>query len=184
MAEFVTEYQRAYNEIRNEARASRNKTERDLVTVKKQIEDIVDAVCNGLFHPSMKERPTALEERKAALTQSLAEQGEEEPVALHPGLADIYRLKVADLRTALNAEETRTEATTALCSLLTEIRMIPSGEGHEIELVGELGAILALGDAQYAKPRLFTGAVSTLMVAGAGYQKYLPLFDVDCGFAA
>ncbi|MFC3118863.1 recombinase family protein [Jhaorihella thermophila] len=103
IAEFVETYRREYNALRRVAEAEKVKARRDLAKVEKQIEQIVEAVCEGLYHPSMKEKLTRLEARKAELTELLS-QKEEEPLRLHPGLADVYRKKIDALVEALNAE--------------------------------------------------------------------------------
>ena len=114
---------------------------------------------------------TALEAHKAELDGKLAQLGEEEPpLRLHPGLADIYRRKVAGLTAALNAEGSRKEAVEILRGLLSEIRLTPTPDGHEIELVGELASIMALEPGQKTKPRLGAGASSETVVAGVGFE--------------
>lgn len=69
---------------------------------------------------------------------------------LHPGLATVYRTKVAHLTEALNTPETRAEV---IRGLLTSISLIPARKGHDIELVGALADILALGASDSTKPR-------------------------------
>jgi hypothetical protein len=58
------------------------------------------------------------------LTLEIA-QAAETPPTLHPGLAQLYRNKVADLAAALNTETTRTQAAEIIRSLIDEIRLIP-----------------------------------------------------------
>lgn len=101
IAELVAEYQREYTWLTREIRTARASAERELAQVQRKIDQIVEAVCKGLFHASMKDKLTALEQRKAVLRAQLQEP-EEEPIALHPGLAGIYWKKVAELTTALN----------------------------------------------------------------------------------
>ena len=170
IAEFVAEYQREYNLLRHEEVAGRAAAERELAQVERKIEEIIDAICEGIRHTSMKDRMTALEARKAELTALLAERPEE-PLRLHPGLSEVYRAKVADLVSALNAEDTRPEATELLRGLLSEIRLIPEGDGLALELIGELAALLALGEAQKPNARaLGTGVGEITLVAGAGFE--------------
>ncbi len=93
------------------------------------------------------------------------------PIHLHPGLADVYRRQVANLTEALDHPETRGEAAEIMRGLLTEIRLIPRAKGHDIELVGALAGILALGEGDTRKPRAIgAGAGSITMVAGAGFE--------------
>ena len=117
----------------------------------------------------------ALEAEKTRLSAQLSELPEPEPVALHPGLADTYAQRVADLVTALNAEDTRPEAADILRGLIEKIILTPDAaapNGHAIELFGELGAILSLcgnGVATNAKARTVgAGCWQVTVVAGAG----------------
>jgi site-specific DNA recombinase len=90
-------------------RTSRPAAHAELRKVERQIGNIVEAVKAGLFMPSMKDEPAALEERKARLVDLTRDQVEEPPM-LHPGLAEVYRRKVEKLTEALNKEELRAEA--------------------------------------------------------------------------
>ena len=122
------------------------------------------------IHASMKDKLTDLEERRAALGVQLNEQ-EERPVMIHPGLAEVYRWKVAELTTALNVVGTKLEAAELLRGLLSGIRLIPEGRGIAIELTGKLANIMALSESRNDKTRA-QGAGSGLltMVAGAGFE--------------
>lgn len=150
--------------------AIRRIREAELIKVEQSIAQIVDAIADGMYHPSMKERMAALEARKTAIRDELSELDEEEPLRLHPGLSGIYRRKVAALTEALNKDETsRNEAVEVLRGLVTTILLMPDGEGElQIELVGELGAIMLLVEEDNKKPRRFSnGAYSITLVAGA-----------------
>ena len=92
---------------------------------------------------------------------------------MHPSLAEIYRQKVANLSASLNNDFARPEATDALRSLVSEIRLFPENaadDGHIIEIYGELGAVLGIVDTRNDKPRRVTGGASVSMVAGAGFE--------------
>ena len=111
------------------------------------------------------------------LSAQLAELPEPEPVALHPGIADTYAQKVADLVSALNAADTREEAAEILRGLIEKILLTPDAtapNGHAIELFGELGAILTLcGDRAGANAKARSGSagfVQVTVVAGAGFE--------------
>ncbi|MBO9473648.1 hypothetical protein J7413_08870 [Shimia sp. R10_1] len=62
------------------------------------------------------------------------------------------------------------EATTLIRSLLEEIRLIPNAEGPmDIELVGELAGLLALGQTKSASKGYASGR-SVSLVAGVGFE--------------
>ncbi|WP_425364940.1 recombinase family protein [Georhizobium profundi] len=169
VAEFVGEYQREWNRLRGEENAARQRQDAELQKVERQIANIVTAVKNGLYSEAMGEELRSLEERKRQLkrTQPTAP----EPPRLHPGLAELYRRKVTDLRASLNDDALKVEAAERLRSLLSAIRMIPEDGRLQIELVGELAAILALGQAGMQKsPSLATEALSITLVAGVGFE--------------
>jgi len=105
---------------------------------------MIEAVKDGFYMPSMKDEMLGLEARKAVLVEQTKDQVEE-PVLLHPGLADLYRRKVENLAQALNQNDLRAEAAEALRSMILTIRLIPHDGELAIELVGKIAGLLALG---------------------------------------
>ena len=80
---------------------------------------------------------------------------------------------VEDLARSLNAPEVKREATAALRALISEVRMVPDADsagGHQLELVGELAGLMALGGPESKKPPLVARAWSETVVAGAGFE--------------
>ncbi len=175
--EYITTWQKEMQTDRLETLAARGDQERRLGKVRRDIENIVTAITEGMFHPSMKARMDALEGERLGLETKLAALPEPEPVAIHPGLAESYTRKVTDLAAALNAPEARPEAADLLRGLIESVKMMPDANapnGHVIELVGELGAILSLcgnGIATNAKTRTGGAGVGQVtMVAGTGFE--------------
>ncbi len=169
IAEYVRAYQAEFNQLAGSIRADRQADERELAKVTRQIDQMVNAIAEGMFHPSMKDKMTVLESSKAALTAKLRDASDAAPVLLHPGLADRYQAQVADLTAALQSDSTKAEATSIIRSLLTEIRLIPQDGILAIELVGALAGLLSLGGPKNdeSHPRV---ACSTVMVAGVGFE--------------
>ena len=174
ITEVIAEYQREWTRLRSAETSERAILEADLKMVTQQIGKIVDAISEGMFHLSMKEKMDVLEARKAELTAKLALLGDAAPpVHLHPALAQVYKEKVAALTASLNDDMERTEATEALRGLILEVRMVPDANaqnGHTIEIFGELGAILGMAGSRIDEPRRFTGGVSYSLVAGVGFE--------------
>ncbi len=130
-----------------------------------------------MFNPSMKAKMDGLEAERADLEARLADIPEPEPVMIHPGLSEIYARKVADLMVALNDAETKPEAAGILRGLIGKIVLTPdttAANGHAIELIGEIGAILSLRDKGMGgntKARSgATGLRQVTLVAGAGFE--------------
>ncbi len=141
-----------------------------------EIEAIVTAVTQGLYHPSMKEKMAALEAERAAAEVLMTALPQAAEIPLHPGLAAVYAQKVADLSASLNQEGSRHEAVTLLRGLIERVILQPdatASNGHVIELYGELGAILSLcSDGRTGKQKarsVATGFRQISVVAGARF---------------
>ena len=100
---------------------------------------------------------------------------DEPPPLLHSGMAELYRSKVTDLGKALEHPESRSEATESLRGLIDAIVLTPNQGELQIELKGNLAAML--GAAPNAKRSPETGDLSlqVVMVAWARDQHYLQL---------
>ena len=114
----------------------------------------------------------ALEARQAQLAAQAAAPAPA-PVAIHPNASEIYRKKVSELHDALTAEDTRAGAAEALRGLIDEIRVMPEDEGHAVEIVGELGALLQLASGNKNAASIHEAARSIKLVAGTCNQLYL-----------
>ncbi|MEX0305366.1 MAG: ABC transporter permease, partial [Leisingera sp.] len=95
IAEFTRAYQMEYNRLAGTIQQDRAKAERELAQVAGKISNIIEAISDGMFHPSMKDKMTALEARKEELEAELQEAQSGAPVLLHPSLAGLYREQVA-----------------------------------------------------------------------------------------
>jgi site-specific DNA recombinase len=175
--EFMAEFQRESQKERLAMLSEQTQVEHQLAKVTKEIDNIVTAITQGMFHPSMKAKMDELEADRSSLEAKMASLPQAEPIAIHPGLADIYARKVADLVSALNEEDTRAEAADILRGLIDKIVLTPdpdAANGHAIELYGELGAILSLSsDQEGTKAKTRSGATGlrqVTMVAGAGFE--------------
>ncbi|WP_084386554.1 recombinase family protein [Roseinatronobacter thiooxidans] len=175
--EYMTTWQQEMQKERQESLAARGDQERRLAKVLRDIENIVTAITEGMFHPSMKAKMDALEEERLGLEARLAALPDPEPVAIHPGLAESYARKVADLAAALNAPEARAQAADLLRGLIESVTLRPDPDapnGHVVELRGELGAILSLCDGGVgtnANAHRVGGRFGQVtMVAGTGFE--------------
>ena len=170
--EFCDEFTREMNRLRMEHRAglsaAENEIERIEVRRKKLVESIMEGVPASEVRDELNRNAARREELKAKLATA-----DEPPPLLHPGMADLYRQKVTALAQALEQPETRTEASQALRGLIDAIVLTPNQGELQIELKGNLAAML--GAAQNAKRSPETGDLSlqVVMVAGARNQRQL-----------
>ena len=180
--EIAAEAMRAYaeetNRLNRERRSNGDAWQVELAKIEKQIAQIVEAIADGMYHPSMKEKMTKLEARKAELAALLADAPENKPDLL-PTASTIYAKKVAKLTQALNRPAVRQEAAEALRMLIEKIVLTPGQKRGEIDatLYGELGQILAwterqaLGKASKTNtPGGTSSGVLVSVVAGAGFE--------------
>ena len=174
---FVETYQEESRKGKRDAKAARGKAEQDLRAATREIENIVEAIAQGMFQASMKAKMDTLEARKAELEGVLATLPEEETVLLHPGMAVLFRKKVEDLVASLNDPGMKTEAGELLRSLIEKIILTPADDapnGHLISLQGELAGILSfcdkgMGTNANARSRA-TGIRQVTVVAGVGFE--------------
>ncbi|MCV2894621.1 recombinase family protein [Lentibacter sp. XHP0401] len=176
---FVETYQEESRKEHRAAKAARANAGQELTKVTREIDNIVEAISQGMFQPSMKAKMDELEARKAQLEGALSALPEEDTVLLHPGLADLFRKKVEDLVASLNDPGLKTQAGELLRSLIDTIILTPDSDapnGHLITLQGELAGILSFCDkgmAVNADARSnATGARQLTMVAGARFGHY------------
>ncbi len=166
--EFVREFNAAVARLSAHQQHQHHTAKRELEEVIRGIRSIIEAIKAGLRTDSMGKELIALEQRKVVLETLL--RSEPKPrLSLHPNLADVYRDKVEYLRESLDQEGTRAEAAQVLRELIREIRLLPA-DGHlEIEIRGELGAILAF--AQGKRPEAHgLEALQIKMVAEEGFE--------------
>ena len=113
-----------------------------------------------------------LEVQKRALTRELSLQTEEDKIALHPNIGELYARKIGDLNSLLQNEATKHHATGIIRSLIEKIVVSPTGQRGKSDVIlhGALASILA-----YANDTAQSGVVSSsvgrvLLVAGAGFE--------------
>lgn len=123
--DLVHAFAQAYTEDQNTARKSasthRAQMESNLAKTERQIENLVEAITEGMFHASMKEKMSALEAHKADLEAQLSGTPDPDPILLHPRLVDVYARKITNLIDTLNDPALRSEATEILRSLIDKV---------------------------------------------------------------
>ena len=162
LAQFAEEYRKAFNDAAAGACQDRQKAEHSLKKVEGRIANILTAIEDGMYTASMKDKMSELEREKARLEAVIADNPKPPALRLHPSLSQRYREMVEDLARSLNAPEVKREATAALRALISQVRMVPDADapgGHQLELIGELAGIMALGSAESKKPPAVCGGL-------------------------
>jgi len=151
--EFIAEFHREVNRFSRDREVDLGLQRRELEEVNRKLAGLIEAIAEGLRAPGLQAKLDELESRKTALEAKLAAAPPPVP-RLHPNLAELYRRKVADLQTALADPNTQTEALEILRGLIERVVLHPAENGFEIELIGEIAAMVDLGaQAKAAAPK-------------------------------
>jgi site-specific DNA recombinase len=160
---FVDEFRREVNRQAAEQNIRRNQSERELERTERDIRRLIEAIKAGVPGAAVKDEMTTLEARRIDLLSQLKEAPPPMP-RLHPNIAEVYRQKVDNLAEALNEERTCTEAAECIRELIEEIRLVPDNGKLNVELYGELAALINLANEH---PRSRGRGVQVTLVARA-----------------
>ena len=165
---FVTAFTAGWNRLQAAGSAEQEAKRAELQRVKHAIERLVDAITEGTPASAVRDRLADLETRRLALEATLASAAAPAP-RLNPNLAEIYRVKVADLIEALRRHDAAA-AREQVRGLVDEIRLVPDDGALRVEIRRELAAILRL--AEGTRNGLATAGVvrQVKMVAGTGFE--------------
>ncbi|WP_338426374.1 recombinase family protein [Sphingopyxis kveilinensis] len=139
----VAAYAVHINRENRERRIQADADRRGLARIDKAVAGIMAAIEDGLYQPAMKVRMAELDREKAEITARLAEAPVDIP-DVHPGIAEIYKRKVAALTDTLNDPETQLDASSDIRSLVGKIVLHPGAKRGEVHatLHGSLMGIL------------------------------------------
>jgi DNA invertase Pin-like site-specific DNA recombinase len=173
LAEFCAEYTAYRNKLHMEKNATLIAAKAELEKLARNKANLIQAIKDGVPASEIKDDLARITARREEL-ESLLTGTQEEPVLLHPNMAEFYRRQVADLAQALNADENRAEAADLIRSLVDRITLTPNAENKlEIDLYGDLAGILSLA-ANKNRPLDASDpfVVQVKMVAGARNYLY------------
>jgi hypothetical protein len=177
--EFVSAFHKEVNRLNRDRELARDHGLKELNGVSRKLDNLIEAIADGLGTSGLKSKLEELERRKQELEREL--KGAPVPVPrLHPKLAEIYRRKVETLHEALAEPQTRDEALGILRGLVERIEVHPIEGGFEIELIGEIARMVELSlDPNGTKKAALDErtACSVKVVAGARNQRYLQISE-------
>ena len=112
-----------------------------------------------------------LEVQKRALTRELSMQTEEDKIVLHPNIGELYARKIGDLKSLLQNDGTKHQATEIIRSLIEKIVVSPTGQRGKSDVVLH-GALAPYSHTQRrrSKRRVTSGVGRVLLVAGVGFE--------------
>ncbi len=150
--QFCAEYVRHMNDLRRTHNAALSRYEAELVRLNRDVEKMIQAICDGFANEALKTKFNAADARIKELKR-LIDESDEAPPALHPSMAERYRKEVSRLVAALNDEAHRTEAATIIRDLVARIVLTPNPERSElmIDLHGDLAGILKMANGKVTR---------------------------------
>jgi len=167
---FVEEFAREFNRLRAAEGNEIEQAKSELAAIERRLRKIVDAIADGVPARTLKEELLTLEARQDELRVLLARR-EPDRTLVHPGLAQIYRRKIAALHEALEDESTRDEAMELIRSLIEAIVLIPDDGRLRVEVRVDLAAILAFGEGRKNPGREDRDSAEQIkVVAGVGFE--------------
>jgi site-specific DNA recombinase len=173
--EFCAEFVRERNRLHGEAGAAVAGAKREIATVEKRLAECMDWIATGEWRTNapmdayIRQQMTELLQRKSELdaTIAAAERAQRARPLLHPGMGKLYREWVVEARDGLRDVERRSDAMTALRSMLERIVLTPEGDTLAIRLEGDLASILATAVSKENSEELRR---QVKVVAGAGFE--------------
>ena len=89
-----------------------------------------------------------LEVQKRNLTRELSLQTEDDKIVLHPNIGELYARKIGDLKSLIQNDVTKHQATEIIRSLIEKIVVSPTGQRGKSDVIlhGALASILVLSD--------------------------------------
>jgi hypothetical protein len=133
---FIAEFHAEINRQRADQDAVLDLERHELDRIGRKHAGLVDVIAEDLRTEGLLEKLEVLESRKLELAVDIANSPGPRPRP-HPNLAELYRLKVANLGDALGQPETRSEALDIPRSVISAVVVSPTGGGFEIELSGD-----------------------------------------------
>ncbi|WP_093160734.1 recombinase family protein [Aliiruegeria lutimaris] len=169
---FIQAYHSEVNSGRDAEEAKRAELVRQHKLVSDKLDGLYDAIADGLRTPGLMAKLEALEADKAEL-EARVSVPPPSPVRLHPNLSAIYRQKVERLGKSIQDPGIRDEALALLRQLITQVRIIHAASGWEVQLDGDIEALVVLGattETRDGHGRTKASLSSVKVVAGVGFE--------------
>jgi site-specific DNA recombinase len=153
--------------------SNKTKVQKDLLKVETGMKRCVDLLLHSdTPMESIRNTLEELEVQKRTLTRELSLQTEEDKIVLHPNISELFSRKVGDLKSLLQNDVTKHQATEVIRSLIEMIVVSPTGQRGKsgVVLHGALASILTYATAPAQSGAVTCGIGRVLLVAGVGFE--------------
>ncbi|WP_422664757.1 recombinase family protein [Ascidiaceihabitans donghaensis] len=167
---FVAEFQREVDRLRKATTSELASNKKRLANVARQIDRIVDHIVNGTDTKSITSKLVDLEAEKESLEAEVSQSEDSTTVIPIHNIGQVYRAKIRQLTDGLSDPAIKLQAIEAIQGLIDHIKVTPTNTGFDVELHGELGAIMEMVDQNDRRPAVYTAGRSLSVVAGVGFE--------------
>ncbi|MFV1602339.1 MULTISPECIES: recombinase family protein, partial [unclassified Phaeobacter] len=149
---FTDEFQKEVERLRKASTSNLASKKKRLIEVTRQIERIVDHIVNGTGNKSVTDKLDDLESEKDLLENEITHQEEQTSIIPIHNIGQVYRTKISQLTNGLSDPVIRLQAIKTIQGLIDHIKVTPTNTGFDVELHGELGAIMEMVDQNERRP--------------------------------
>lgn len=167
---FIDEFQKQLRTARKRQVEASKRSHLRLKDLDAMIEKLVDAITEGSSFQSVKDRLAVLEREKAELRDQVGTTANDADIVQLPNMGDIYKRPIGRLIDGLEDPAVPQESIEIIQSMIKSVVVTPHAEGFDVDVVGEIGAILALVDGKQKLPDAEHPGSSLSVVAGAGFD--------------
>ena len=99
-------------------------------------------------------------------------QAEEDKIVLHPNIGELNARKIGDLKSILQNDTTKHQATEIIRSMIEKIVVSPTGQRGKSDVIlhGALASIMAYASDTAQSDVVSSNVGRVLLVAGAGFE--------------
>ena len=147
--------------------------QKELLKVETGIKRCVDLLLHSATPmESIRNTLEELEVQKRALTRELSLQTEDDKIIVHPNIGELYARKIGGLKSLIQNDNTKHQATEIIRSLIEKIVVSPTGQRGKSNVVlhGALASILSYANDTAQSSVLSSSVGRVLLVAGVGFE--------------
>ena len=170
VGEFIDEFQKQLRTARKRQVETMKRSQTRLKDLDSMIEKLVDTLAAGLTSPAVFDRLEVLEREKVELIAQVGNSTSDADIVQLPNMGDIYKRRIGRLIDGLEDPAVRQESIEIIQSMIEAVVVTPHPDRFDVDVVGEIGAILALVDGKQKLPDAGHPGSSLSVVAGAGFE--------------
>lgn len=174
VGEFIDEFEKQLRTARKRQVEMMKRSQTRLKDLDAMIEKLVDTLAAGLTSPAVLDRLAVLEREKAGLRAQVGDSTNDADIVPLPNMSAIYRRRIGRLIDGLEDPAVRQESIEIIQSMIESVVITPRIDGFDVDVVGEIGAILALVDGKQKLPDAEHPGSSLSVVAGVHNRRKLP----------